>query len=268
VTAIASSAFEGCTSLTSITIPDSVTSIGSSAFSGCSSLVEMTIPFVGGEAGKTSSDTYQYPFGYIFGTSSYTGGTAVKQSYYGSSTFSRTSTTYYIPATLRRVTVTGGNLLYGAFYNCSMLTDVTIFSGVTSIGGYAFRGCTGLASITIPSSVTSIGSSAFLGCASLTSITIPASVTSIASSAFRDCTGLTSIAIPDSVTSIGGDAFSGCASLTSITIPDSVTSIGGDAFRGCTSLTHIYCEAASQPSGWSSYWKSGYSAQVVWGYTG
>lgn len=37
-------AFDGCTSLTSVTIPSSVTSIGGSVFSGCSRLTSVTIP--------------------------------------------------------------------------------------------------------------------------------------------------------------------------------------------------------------------------------
>ena len=216
VMSIGGAAFSGCSSLTSITIPDSVTSIGSGTFSGCSSLESISIPFVGAAAGKTSSSTYQYPFGYIFGTSSYTGGTAVCQYYYGYSTSRTTYDTYYIPSSLRSVTVTGGNILYGAFYNCSMLTSITIPDSVTSIGSSAFYGCSGLTSITIPDSVTSIRESAFEGCISLTSITIPDSVTSIGSSAFDGCTGLTSITIPDSVTSIGDYAFSGCTGLTEI----------------------------------------------------
>ena len=73
VVSIESSAFADCNGITSVIIPDSVTSIGKGAFSGCSSLESITIPFVGAEADKTSSDTYQYPFGYIFGTSRYTG---------------------------------------------------------------------------------------------------------------------------------------------------------------------------------------------------
>ena len=73
----------------------------------------------------------------------------------------------------------------------------------------------------------------------------------------------TSITIPNSVTSIGNYVFSGCASLTSITIPNSVTSIGNSAFYDCSNLKTINCEAESQPSGWSSYWKADCDATVT-----
>ena len=262
VTSIGSYAFRNCSGLTSVAIPDSVTNIGSSAFSGCSSLESMTIPFVGAKAGRTSSDAYQLPFGYIFGTSSYTGGVAIEQYYYGSSTSSLTSYTYYIPSSLKSVTVTGGNILYGAFYNCNGLTNIRIGIGVTSIGDFAFyscsgltsvaisdnvtsignsafSGCTSLTSIIIPDSVASIGSEAFYGCSGLMSITIPDSVTSIGSSVFKDCSGLTEVTIGAGVTSLGNSAFYNCSGLTSIVIPDSVTSIASGAFRGCSSLTSI-----------------------------
>ncbi len=232
-------AFNNCSNLINITISDDVTTIGGQAFSGCSSLESMVIPFVGAEAGKTSSDTYQYPFGYLFGTSSYTGGVATQQYYYGSSTSSRTSTTYYIPSSLKSVTVTGGNVLCGAFYNCSSLTSITIPNSVTSIGYRAFDDCSSLTSITIPNSVTSIEDGAFWGCSSITSITIPNSVTSIEDGAFWGCSSITSITIPNSVTSIGDRTFQDCSSLTSVTIPNSVTSIGDSAFEGCSSLTGI-----------------------------
>ena len=127
-----------------------------------------------------------------------------------------------------------------AFEYCRGLTSLTIPSSVTSIGESAFRYCSGLTSLTIPSSVTSIGESAFEYCSSLTSLTIPSSVTLIWHYAFRGCSGLTSLTIPSSVTSIGNNAFHGCSGLTSLTIPSSVTSIGSDAFYNCSSLTNLY----------------------------
>ena len=272
VTELSSSSFNDCTNLISVTIPGSVTSIGLGAFSGCVSLESMTTPFVGAEAGKTAEDTYQYPFGYIFGESYYTGGTAVRQTYYGSSTSSTTSTTYYIPSSLRSVTVTGGNILYGAFDNCSILTSVTLSDSMTSIGERAFGGCSSLETLTVAEgnavyhsagnciietatktlivgckgsvipddgSVTSIGWGAFFNCTTPTSIVIPNSVTSIGDHGFHGCTSL-SITIGNGVTSIGDSAFDSCTSLTSVTIGNSVTSIGDGVFMGCDSLTSIH----------------------------
>ena len=232
ITSIGNYAFVNCTSLTSVVIPDSVTIIGSAAFSGCSSLETLTIPFVGVSASATSASSSTL-FGYIFGTSSYTGGVSTIQ-YYSSD-----SSTYYIPSSLKSVTVTGGNILYGAFENCTSLTSVEIPDSVTSIGYGAFYGCTSLTSVVIPDSITSIGTIAFEDCTSLTSVVIPDSVTSIGSSAFENCFSLTSVVIGDSVRSIGYGVFDGCKSLTSVVIGNSVTSIDSYAFDGCKSLTSV-----------------------------
>ena len=228
-------AFLDCTSLTAVTIPNSVTSIGDYAFYYCTSLTSVTIG-----SGVTSIGSHAF--------------------------WSCTSlTSITIPES---VTSIHGN----AFYYCTSLTSIIIPSSVTSIGRDAFSGCRGLTSITIPNSVTSIGDDAFSGCSSLTSVTIGSGVTSIGYDAFSNCSSLTSIVvesgntvydsrndcnaiiktatntliagckntiIPNSVTSIGSHTFYKCSSLTSITIPNSVTSIGDYAFYKCSSLTSI-----------------------------
>ena len=88
------------------------------------------------------------------------------------------------------------------------ITEVTIPSGVTSIGNQAFQGCRGLINMIIPNSVTSIGVGAFIGCASLTSINIPSGVTSIGSQAFNSCSSLTTITVEaETPPTLGSGAF-------------------------------------------------------------
>ena len=101
-TSIGDSAFDDCTSLTSVTIPDSVTSIGSSAFSGCTSLTSVTIG-----NGVTS-----------IGGSAFQGCTSL--------------TSITIPDSVTSIGI-------GAFAGCTSLTSVTIGNSVTSIGDYGLR---------------------------------------------------------------------------------------------------------------------------------
>ena len=225
VTSIGNYAFYDCTSLTSITIPDSVTSIGDSAFSGCDGLTSVTI-------GNGVTSIGDFAFLECRGLTSVTIGNGVT---------SIGENAFYWCTSLTNITIPDSVTSIGnyAFCNCTGLTSVTIGNGVTSIGNYAFYNCTSLTNITIPDSVASIGDWAFYNCTSLTSVTIGNGVTSIGDSAFYWCTSLTNITIPDSVTSIGNYAFCSCTGLTSVTIPDSVTSIGDEAFSWCTSLTNI-----------------------------
>ncbi|MDD3106314.1 MAG: leucine-rich repeat protein, partial [Bacilli bacterium] len=232
VIGIGNEAFSYCSSLTSITVPMSVTNIGAFAFRGCGDLVSMILPFVGVSRNASGISAL---FGYLFGTTSYAGAVETKQ-YYSNSQFE----TFYIPSKLHTITITDASKIqFGAFYNCSNLTNIAVPMTVTSIGASAFFGCTSLTRFVIPTSVSSISNYVFSGCSNITTISIPTGVTNIGTSAFNGCIKLSSIFIPESVTSIGSSAFALCSNITSISIPSGVTIIGSSAFSGCSSLTSI-----------------------------
>ena len=225
VTSIGDYAFQYCTSLTSITLPEGLTSIGDYAFRNCSSLTSITL-----SESLTSIGSYAF-----YGCTSLTsitlseGLTSIgSYAFYGCTGLTSIS----LPESLTSI----GSY---AFYGCTSLTSISLPDGITSLGSYAFYSCTGLISITLPEGLTSISEGIFCGCTSLSSITLPGSLTSIGDYAFEGCTSLTSVTLPESLTSIGSCAFEGCTSLSSITLPESLTSIGSYAFCGCTSLTSI-----------------------------
>lgn len=177
--------------ITSIVVEDGITGITKGLFSGCSNVESMTIPFVGHALRTTNTKPY-YPFGYIFGESSYDGGVYTEQNYVNaSSTWYRVY--YYIPEKLKNVTVTGGYLVQDGFKNCANLESVTF--GNKDPMKYVlpmFNGCTNLKEVTLPSNAIQISQSCFLNCTSLKSITIPEPVTLIYKQAFSGCTNLTS----------------------------------------------------------------------------
>jgi hypothetical protein len=126
-------------------------------------------------------------------------------------------------------------------YQMKILTAV-IEPGVTSIGTWAFFNCIVLTSVSLPDSLKRIEASAFYGCNKLPSIDIPVGVTAIGSDVFLACIALASVFLPSSLTEIGESAFAYCYSLTAVTIPRSVTKIDDRAFAYCSSLSRISVE--------------------------
>ena len=126
------------------------------------------------------------------------------------------------------------------FYGYGFMKTVTIESGVTSIGDYAFCECADLVSVTLADSVITIGKNAFKLCKKLTGVTFGTGVTGIGKEAFKLCTALESVEIPEGMTVISERTFEFCDALTSISLPLSVQSIGYRAFYGCSALADVY----------------------------
>ena len=242
-------AFEGCTGLTSVTIPDSVREIGDRAFSGCEGLTSITIP---NSVAYIGEDAFSHC----------TSLTSINVD---------TENTCY--KSIDGVLFSKGGKTLLQFPTGKRETNYTIPNSVESIGSWAFEGCPGLKEVTLGNSVKRIyyysinfesivlrremcSSECYIdifsGCTSLSSINVNEE-----NQNFKSIDGVlfskdgktllqfptgkkeTNYTIPNSVESIGSRAFSGCTGLTSVTIPDSVTKIDNYAFEGCTSLKEV-----------------------------
>ena len=217
ITEIGNYAFQECTSLTQIIIPNSVTFIGNKAFSKCSSLTDVQIP----NSVKTLGDAFCYCSSLV---------------------------NVSIPD---NVTIIPSQLFYG----CSSLSKINIPNNVTVIGQSAFYGCSSLSEITLPDNVTDIGSWAFAG-TGIKNFKVPNKVKTIEERMLYNCPSLAEVTIPKSVTSIGYATFFHCKSLKNIYVqainPPTTTRpiFNGDILTDCTLHVPQNCGLTYYKSGW------------------
>ncbi|MBR1625461.1 MAG: leucine-rich repeat protein, partial [Clostridia bacterium] len=145
--------------------------------------------------------------------------TATQQWYRNPTTGNEVEATYYIPSALKNVTVTGGDILYGAFYNCRTLRQITLSDEVGFIESGAFIGCSSL-------QYNEYENGLYLG-----NETNPYLLLVQAQS-----TDITTCEVNRQTKFIHEGAFFGCKALKNLVIPDSVTDIGDNLLRDCLVL--------------------------------
>ena len=261
VTSIGEEAFEGCSGLTSVTIPSSVTSIGSYAFYGCSGLTSVTIDRTqplsigSGTFSNRANATLYVPAG---------SKEAYEAAYYWKEFKEikeiKESNIYFADANVKALCVENwdtdgdGELskaeaaavtdlgeVFKKNADITSFDELQYFTGLTSIGDYAFHECTSLTSVTIPEGVTSIGIEAFCH-TDLENFTVPGTVKTVDWAAFAWNSSLKRVVFEEGVESVGNIQFYGCSNLEEVVFPSTLT--GGqmlDMFNygGANKLTHI-----------------------------
>ncbi len=251
VTSIGTSAFEACSNLQAVTLPNSITTIYTDAFYGCTKLGSVNLP-----EGLTTINQRAF---YNCNLSSITIPSTVNSM--GKNVFSGNplktiiwnavrcefSSSDYAPfnnATSQVTSFTFGNQVQlvpqYVCYGMNLLDTIVLPASVSSLGTYAFALCRNLKSINLPITQKTLPISIFEGCSGLESIELPATLTTINSDAFYGCSNLSNVNLHEGLTTINMRAFYNCK-LDTIVIPSTVTSIGNGAFKGnpTTSVTWL-----------------------------
>lgn len=254
-------AFNGCTGLKSIALPDRLSVIGEYAFSGCSHLASIALPAGLREIGENA----------FYGCSIFEVGdfsAAISVSFDNWSTdnggllasaihlYNEDGGWVKVGMEITELSSGGSKLTYDEnglvllevnsmlwlikYYGTG--ATVSVPSGVTHVHRYAFENNTLVREVSLPHTVTSIGLSAFYGCYNLESLGMSDAVTEIGKNAFEGCSMLKSIVIPDGVAEIMDRTFFGCTGLTEVIIPSSVKKINKFAFSGCSGLSSLTLE--------------------------
>ncbi|MBR1983994.1 MAG: leucine-rich repeat domain-containing protein [Clostridia bacterium] len=180
VSRIKEGAFDGNSTLEKVIVPNTVTKIDGGAFKNMKALKDITLPFVGSNVnadayeGQTLSEDKAVDaerlFGYIFGTEEYTGGAKITQTY---NAIEGTTATYYVPMSLRTVTIAPKDnyeIPMYAFSGLTLVTKIDLNDKVIGIGERAFYNANCFAKLDVPTTVTNIYKGAFENFSSLEKI--------------------------------------------------------------------------------------------------
>ena len=212
---IATSAFDKCTKITEIKIPDSVVKIGEYVFSRCNALEKITV--------SPQNSFYCSQNGVLFNKA------VTELIIYPEA---KTDKAYVIPDGVT-------TLSSSSFNGCENIASVKMPDSLTLINMSAFNGCKKLKSMVLPNGLTFLGRAAFSGCESLVSVVIPNTVTHIDYGVFMLCKNLVSVTMPDNLTSMGWSVFSGCESLEYVKLPERLGAIQAGVFWECKNLKSI-----------------------------
>ncbi len=241
LTTIGEYAFNSCQAITEFVIPETVTSMGVAMFFQCYALEEITLPYIGEKLTNYGNRGWShYPLGWHFSTPTSTYGDVTCQYYHEYSVnmrdFNWVYKGFYVPASLKKVTILGGDIMYGQLSGLKTATEIVLGANVKYIEEMGLYNSQALKSIDL-GGVTSIGEEAFASCKALENITLPATLKTIGDSAFMG-SGLKEITIPATVTTVGASAFENCTSLDRAVI-GAVSEIKKNAFYGCTALETV-----------------------------
>ena len=258
ITRLEDCSFYGCTSLSNTNfLPSSLEFIGDNAFSGCTSIKSVTFPNsvttlesgVFARCTSLSSITWGNSMTYV-GNYNFYHCTSLSGVSFANTNITQIRVSAFLNCT-NISSINWGNVTDvgdSSFEGCIRLRSLTIPNRVTNLGVGAFMNCTSLANVSIGNGVTTLNTRLFNGCTSLSSITMYSGVTSIGDYTFNNCQSLENITLPERLRTIGNYAFNGCTSLETITIPSGVTSIGSYAFYGCNSLEGVWLKPLTPPT--------------------
>nr|MCR4665092.1 leucine-rich repeat domain-containing protein [Paludibacteraceae bacterium] len=267
VTSIGSSAFEGCSSLNSVTIAEGCEVINTKAFNRCSALAKINIPSsvkrieeqAFADCSNLAEITLNEGLTYIGGRAFY-GLQKLKSITIPSTMEDMGRASFYNCTGLAKIVwkpvhcsdfTSAINAPFSSYYVGSYssghteernnwTTQITFGDEVEHIPAYLCYNFQGeLRNLVIPDNVKSIGECAFAGCDKLVSMKLGAGLTEIGKNAFSDCTTLTQVSIPDNVTTINPSAFYGCTNLTTLTFGKGIQTLGTNAFGNGGKLTTI-----------------------------